>query len=100
VGAVLAAVGVFLPPYLIVIVCAPYYRRFAQNQHIKAFVDGVTAAATGAIAGAVVVLGRHAIIDVTTGVIALVTLAVLLSGRKVPEPVIILVAGTAGVLLQ
>jgi chromate transporter len=100
VGAVLAAVGVFLPPYLIVIVCAPYYRRFAQNQHIKAFVDGVTAAATGAIAGAVVVLGKHAIIDVTTGIIALVTLAVLLSGRKVPEPVLILVAGTAGVLLQ
>jgi chromate transporter len=99
-GAVLAAVGVFLPPYLIVVTCAPYYRRFAKNQHIKAFVDGVTAAATGAIAGAVVVLGRHAIVDLTTGLIAIATLALLLSGRKVPEPFVILVAGAAGILCQ
>jgi chromate transporter len=99
-GAVIAAAGVFLPPYFFVVLLAPYYRRFAQNAQIKAFVQGVTAAATGAIAGAVVVLGKHAIIDVTTSIIALVTLAILLSGRKVPEPVIILVAGTAGIFLQ
>src|SRR5207247_1286764 len=86
VGSTLAATGVFLPPYLIVILLAPYYRRFAQNRQIKAFVSGVTAAATGAIAGAAFVLGRHAIVDLPTALIALVTLAVLLATKKVPEP--------------
>jgi len=53
-----AAVGVFLPCYLFVIVPAPYYRRWARGPQIKSFVAGVTAAATGAIAGAAYVLGR------------------------------------------
>src|SRR5205807_344245 len=50
-GALLAALGVFLPCYLFVIIPAPYYRRWARVPQIKSFVDGVTAAATGAIAG-------------------------------------------------
>ena len=48
-GAIAAALAVFAPPYLIVLVGAPYYRRFAQNRQVKAFVQGVTAAAVGAI---------------------------------------------------
>ena len=40
-GATAAALGVFLPCYLLVIIPAPYYRRFAQNRQIKAFVTGV-----------------------------------------------------------
>jgi chromate transporter len=96
VGATLAAVGVFLPPFLIVILLAPYYRRFAQNSQIKAFVSGVTAAATGAITGASWVLGRHAIVDVPTALIAAVTLAVLLGTKRVPEPLLILFAGIVG----
>jgi chromate transporter len=95
-GATLAAGGVFLPPYLIVILLAPYYRRFAQNAQIKAFVAGVTAAATGAIAGAAFVLGRHAIVDVPTALIAVATLVVLLMTKKVPDPVLIITAGVIG----
>jgi chromate transporter len=99
-GAILAAGGVFLPPYLIVIIFAPYYRRIAQNRQIKAFVEGVTSAATGAIAGAAFVLGRHAISDVPTAAIALATLALLLRVRRIPEPVIILAAGVIGMCLK
>ena len=51
----------FLPCYLFVVIPAPYFRRFADNPQLQAFVDGVTAAATGAIAGAAFVLGRRAI---------------------------------------
>jgi chromate transporter len=98
-GAGVASLGVFLPPYLLVLLLAPYYRRFAQNWQVKSFVQGVTAAATGAITGAVFILGRHAIKDWATVLIALVTLGVLLSGRKVPEPLLILAAGAAGLLL-
>ena len=49
---------------------APYFRRFADNTRVKAFVDGVTAAATGAIAGAAFVLGRRALIDLPAVAIA------------------------------
>jgi chromate transporter len=98
-GAILAAIGVFLPCYLFVIVPAPYFRRFAQNRQIKAFVDGVTAAATGAIAGAAFVLGRRAIVDLSTVLIALTTFVILLQVKKVPEPLVILGAGLVGCLL-
>jgi len=99
-GAAAAAVGVFLPCYLMVIVPAPYYRRFAQNRQIKAFVTGVTSAATGAIAGAAIVLGRRAVFDIPTIAIFAGTLLVLTRVKKVPEPLVILATGVIGVLLK
>ncbi|HYQ79890.1 MAG TPA: chromate efflux transporter, partial [Anaeromyxobacteraceae bacterium] len=99
-GAFMAGLGVFLPTYLFVVIPAPYYRRFAHNPQIAAFVAGVTAAATGAIAGATFVLGRRAIVDLPTVAVALATLAVLSWVRKVPEPIVILAAGVAGVLIH
>lgn len=100
VGGAAAAGAVFAPPFLIVILAAPYYRRFAGNPQVKAFVQGVTAAAVGAIAGAVVILARRSLIDWVTVTIALVVLAVQLKLRKVPEPVLIVVAGIVGLLVH
>src|SRR5713101_6186089 len=97
-GATLAALAVFAPPYLIVVCGAPYYRRFAQNRRVKAFVQGVTAAAVGAIAGAAFILGKRALTDLPTLIIAVVTLG-LLTFKKIPEPILILAAGVAGFLL-
>src|SRR5712692_4139198 len=97
-GAILAALAVFVPPYLIVITGAPYYRRFAKNLQVKAFVQGVTAAAVGAIAGAAFILGRRSLIDLPTASIAVLTFG-LLGFKKIPEPLLILVAGVAGLLL-
>jgi chromate transporter len=98
-GAIVAAVGVFLPVYLVVVIAAPFFSRFANNARVAAFVSGVTAAATGAIAGAAFLLGQRAITDVTTAAIALTTIALLLYLRKVPEPVLIAAAGCAGIVL-
>ena len=100
VGAVAAAIGVFLPCYLFVIVPAPYYRRFAGNRSLKAFVDGVTAAATGTIAGAAFVLGRRAIFDLPTALVAVATVLVLLRFKRISEPLVILAAGLVGILLR
>jgi chromate transporter len=63
-------------------------------------VQGVTAAATGAIAGAAFVLGRHAIVDLPTALIALGTVSVLLGTKKVPEPLLILAAAAIGLGLK
>jgi chromate transporter len=98
-GATLAAIGVFLPCYLLVIILAPHFRRFAKNIRIKAFVDGVTSAAVGAIAGAAFVLGRRAIHDIPTAMLAAAGFAVLWRFKSVPEPVLIVLAGLAGVLI-
>jgi chromate transporter len=71
-----------------------------DNPRVRAFVDGVTAAATGAIAGAAFVLGKRAVFDVPTAVICIVTLVVLSRVKRVPEPVVIAVAGIVGVLVR
>lgn len=99
-GGVAAALGVFAPVYLIVVLAAPHYRRLTGNAAVRAFVDGVTAAATGALAGAVVVLARRAIVDGPTLGIAMIALLVPLVVRPAPEPLVILTAGAAGMLLR
>ncbi len=98
-GACAAALGIFLPVYLFVILVAPSYKRFSQNKQIRSFVQGVTAAATGAIAGAVVVLAKHSVRDFWTLGIAVATFLVL-TKWKVPEPIMIVLAGALGVALR
>ncbi|HEX7478226.1 MAG TPA: chromate transporter [Polyangiales bacterium] len=99
-GSIVAALGTFVPCYLFTILLAPYFRRFSQNRSLKAFVDGVTAAATGAIAGAGFVLGRRALIDLPTLLIALSTLGVLVRFKKVQEPLLIVAAALVGFVLR
>ncbi|MBI3969631.1 MAG: chromate efflux transporter [Chloroflexi bacterium] len=97
-GAVAAAVGMFLPVYLLTIVPAPWFSRHRDNAQLKAFVAGATAAATGAISGAVVVLALRAVVDVPTALIALVTFG-LLWRYKIQEPFVVIAAGLAGLIL-
>jgi chromate transporter len=99
-GAIAAAFAVFAPPYFFVLLAAPYYRRFASNPQVKAFVKGVTAAAVGAIGGAAFILARRSLIDVTTVIIAAVTFAVLTLTKKIPEPILIVAAGAVGLFLH
>ena len=99
-GACVAALATFLPCYLFTVLPAPYFKKHGKHPSIKAFVDGVTAAAVGAIGGAVLVLGKRQIIDVTSALIALVTIVVLLKFKKVQEPVIIVIAALLGLLLK
>src|SRR5438309_7742516 len=99
-GATVAAIGVFAPVYFVTVLAAPHFHRFAENPRIKAFVDGVTAAATGAIAGAVLVLGRRALVDVPTVLICAATLGVITTVKRVPEPALIAASGVVGLLLK
>lgn len=98
-GAIAAALGIFLPVYFVVMLLAPSYKHWAKNTQLNAFVRGVTAAATGAIAGSVVVLARRSVYDTATIAICLASLATL-SRWKIPEPLIIGCAAVAGLLLH
>jgi chromate transporter len=99
-GAVVAAFATFVPCYLFTILPAPYFKKYGKHPAIKAFVDGVTAAAIGAIAGAVLVLGKRMLSDIPSIVIAIATIWILLKFKKVPEPLIILVAALVGVAIK
>src|SRR5882724_7854588 len=98
-GAVVAALGTFLPCYLFTIIPAPYFRKHGKKPAIVAFVDGCTAAAIGTITGAVVVLGKRSITDIPTIAILAVTLLLLWKAKKIPEPAIVALAVVAGLIV-
>ena len=99
-GACVAAFATFLPCYLFTILPAPYFKKIAGNKSIKAFVDGITAAVVGALAGAVIVIATRSIIDIPTALIAIATAFALIYIRKIQEPYIILIAAVTGLLIK
>ncbi|MFI5164652.1 MAG: chromate efflux transporter, partial [Bacteroidia bacterium] len=99
-GAVVAAMATFLPCYLFTIIPAPYFKKYGKRPGLKAFVDGVTAAAVGAIAGAVIILGKRTLTDIPTIILALSTAMILWRTKKIPEPVIVLLAAGIGLVIK
>ena len=97
-GAMAAAIGIFLPVYLFTVIPAPWFRRNRDNTQLKAFVQGATAAATGALSGAVAVIALRAIYDIPTALIAVISLAILWR-YKVPEPILVTAAGILGLMI-
>lgn len=99
-GATIAALATFLPCYLFTILPAPYFKKYGKHPAIKALVDGLTAAAVGAIAGAVLVLAKRTLLDLTSVAIALATIAILIRFKKAREPLIIFAAALLGVAIR
>jgi chromate transporter len=95
-GAAMAAVATFLPCYLITIVSAPHFKKWGKNPSVIAFVDGITAAAIGAIAGSVVVIAQRSISDIPTALLAVGATALLWKFKKIPEPVLVIGAALIG----
>ena len=98
-GATVAALATFLPCYLFTIIPAPYFKKYGKLPGVIAFVDGITAAAIGAIAGSVIVIAKRSIIDIPTALIALITVALLWRFKKLQEPVVIAAAAAVGLVL-
>src|SRR4029079_18978939 len=105
-GACVAALATFLPCYLFTVIPAPYFRKYGKQPGLAAFVEGVTAAAIGAISGAVIVLGMRTLFDAAGHLdlfklsIRCVTMCVLWTSKRVPEPVIVLAAAIVGLVVH
>ncbi len=99
-GACVAALATFLPCYLFTILPAPYFKKYGKHLSIKAFVDGITAAVVGALAGSVIVIAIRTIRDIPTALIAVITILILLKTKKVKEPHIILIAALIGLVYK
>jgi chromate transporter len=80
-GAVLATLGIFLPSFVFAAFVYPLIPRLRQSPTARAFLNGVTAAALGLMAAVTWQLGRTAIIDIATAVIAILAFGFLLRFR-------------------
>ena len=98
-GAIVAALATFIPCYLFTIIPAPYFKKYGKVPGVLAFVDGITAAAVGAIAGSVIVIARRSVIDLPTALIAVVTIGLLWRFKKLQEPVVVLGAALLGLAI-
>ena len=98
-GACTAALATFLPCYLFTVIPAPYFKKYGRLPAVKAFVDGITAAAIGAITGSVIVIAKRSIVDLPTAFVALATLVVLWKFKKLQEPYVIVAAAAFGLLV-
>jgi chromate transporter len=96
-GALVATVGIFLPSFLLVLIVAPVLVRYRTNRSVQGFIRGAYAAAIGTILGACVLLGRIAIGDWLTALVALVSLVVLFRW-KVSNPLLIATAAAIGLI--
>ena len=98
-GAVLATIGIFLPGFIFVAVSHPVIPRLRRSRTAGAVLDGVNAASLGLMAGVTLQLGRAALVDVWTALLAIAAAAILVRTRVNSVWLIGLGAG-AGLLLR
>jgi chromate transporter len=96
-GAAVSTVGIFLPSFLLVLIVAPILVRHRAQPDVRGFVKGAYAAAIGTILGAAVLLGRIAIGDWLTALIAAVSLIVLFRW-KVSNPMLVAATAIVGIV--
>ena len=96
-GSVVATIGIFLPSFLLILIVAPILMRYRTNPNVQGFIKGAYAAAIGTILGACVLLGRIAIGDWLTALVALVSLVVLFRW-KVSNPLLVAAAAIIGLI--
>ena len=97
-GAFVAGLGVFLPPFLMVVLFGPTIMRYRTHPAVQGFTKGAVAAAAGAIVGAAGVIATQVLVDVPTVVIFVVAFVVLWR-FKVSEPLLVGVSAALGLAL-
>ncbi len=80
-GAVISTIAIFLPSFLIVLALGHWMPRLRASRTAAAFLRGVNAAVVAVMLLALIALARAAVVDVWTGLIALVGLGLLLRTR-------------------
>jgi chromate transporter len=80
-GALVATAGIFLPAFIFVGLSGPLVPRLRRSLAAGAFLDGVNAASLALMAVVTAQLGRAALLDLPTALIALISAVVLLRFR-------------------
>jgi len=98
-GAAVAMAGMFLPPFVIVILLAPFFRQIRENPWLQGFLKGVKAGAVGAILAVTAALAQTAFPDLLAIAIAAASMVTMLR-FKVNISLLVIVAGVLGILLK
>jgi chromate transporter len=98
-GALVSTAGIFLPSFIFSAIIFPLSDRMRQINWTSALLDGFNAGALGLMAAVAWRLGRAAIIDVPTALLALAALAVLVR-FNLNSAWLVLAGGVAGLLLH
>jgi chromate transporter len=96
-GSLISTIGIFLPSFLLILIVAPILVRHRADPNVQGFVKGAYAAAIGTILGACVLLGKIAIGDWLTALIALASLVVLFR-FKISNPVLVAAMAAIGLV--
>jgi chromate transporter len=80
-GAAVATVGIFLPAFVFVAISGPLLPRIRASKTAGAVLDGVNVASLALMAAVTIELGRSAVLDVPTAVLALISAVVLFMVR-------------------
>ena len=97
-GALAATAGIFAPPILFVILATPLLLRYRAHPRLRGFIRGVSTAVVGVLVGTTWLVGRTAIVDLTTLTISVVAVAIVVFAKRVPEPLVIAAGGIAGLI--
>jgi chromate transporter len=97
-GAVLATVAIFLPSFLFVAALNPLIPKLRRSPWLAPALDGLNIASVGLMAGVTVQLGRAAILDPLTVVLAMASLLVIAQWK--PNPAWLILAGAVVGLLR
>jgi len=96
-GSLVSTISIFLPSFILILAVAPILVRHRGNANVQGFVKGAYAAAIGTILGACVLLGKIAIGDWLTALIAAGSLAVLFRW-KVSNPLLVGITAAIGLV--
>ncbi|MCC5604368.1 chromate transporter [Nostoc favosum] len=94
-GAIAATIGIFLPAFVLVWVVNPWVPKLRQSSWASGFLDGVNAASLGLMAGVAYTLGRAALVDWLTIIVAIVS-AIAVFQFKINSAWLVLAGGAIG----
>ncbi|OUL32910.1 chromate transporter [Nostoc sp. 106C] len=94
-GAIAGTIGIFLPAFVLVWVVNPWVSKLRQSPWASGFLDGVNAASMGLMAGVTYTLGRAALLDWLTIIVAIVS-AIAVFRFKINSAWLVLAGGTLG----
>jgi chromate transporter len=96
-GAIVSTIAIFIPSFIFVAVSRPLIPRIRRSPMAGVFLDGVNVGALALMAAVTLQLSRAALVDVTTGALAAVSIALLIFTR-INSAWLIFVAGIIGLV--
>ncbi|WP_199304301.1 chromate efflux transporter [Microcoleus sp. FACHB-1515] len=98
-GAIAGTIGIFLPAFLLVGIVNPWVPRLRRSRWLSSFLNGVNAASLGLMAAVTFELGRAALVDWLTAIVAIVS-AIVVFRLRVNSAWLVLAGAIVGFVAQ